>query len=145
MSNPVLTRGFGGDQPAAATAGADAALSAHDLRTTGSPVVAETMSVGGVSRATGIMLVVLLAGAFVGWNQVTATDPPQLPGFLWIPMLVGFGLAIAGVVKPGLAWLFGPCTPPRRDSCWGRSPGCTSSPGTGSSSRRSSPPSPPPS
>ncbi len=107
VSNPVLTRGFGGDQPAAATAGADAAMAAQDLRT-GSPIVAETMSVGGVTRATGIMLVVLLGGAFVGWNQVTATDPPQLPGFLWVPMLVGFGLAIAGVVKPELAWLFGP-------------------------------------
>ena len=108
VSNPVLRRGFGGDQPAAATAGADAAMSAHDLHATGSPVVVETMTVGGVTRATGIMLLVLLGGAFVGWNQVTATDPPQLPGFLWVAMLVGFGLAIAGVVKPELAWLFGP-------------------------------------
>jgi uncharacterized YccA/Bax inhibitor family protein len=108
MSNPVLGRAFGGDQPAVATAGVDTAMAAQGLPTTGSPVVVDTMTIGGVTRATGLMLVVLLAGAFVGWNQVTASDPPQLPGFILPAMLVGFGLAIAGTVRPQWARFVGP-------------------------------------
>jgi len=104
MSNPVLDRRFGGNQ--AATAGVDAM--AGQLPPVTSPVVADTMSVAGVSRATGIMLLVLLAGGFVGWNQVSATDPPTLPSFLLAAVLVGIGLAILGVVKPELARFVGP-------------------------------------
>ncbi len=106
MSNPVLERGFGGNQPAAATA--DAALASHDFDETGSPIVAETMSVGGVTRATGFMLLLLMAGAVVGWNQVTATDPPQFPTFLLPAIFIGFGLAMAGVIKPQWARFAGP-------------------------------------
>jgi len=105
MSNPVLERGFGGTQAAAT---ADAAAAGHDFQTTGSPIVAESMSVGGVSRATGFMLLVLLAGGLVGWNQVTATESPELPVFLLPAILVGFGLAIAGTVKPEWARFVGP-------------------------------------
>ena len=104
MSNPVLERAFGGAQQATVTA--DGSLAGHGA--TASPVVVETMSVGGVARATGIMLVVLLAGGAVGWGQVAAADPPQFPPYLLVPILVGFGLAIAGTVKPEWARFVGP-------------------------------------
>ena len=108
MSNPVLQRGFGGNQATAATAGADAAMAGRAVPTTPSPIVVEAMTLGGVVRATGLMLAVLLVTGFVGWNQVTVTDPPQLPGFLLVAVLVGVALAIAGTVKPELARFVGP-------------------------------------
>ncbi len=104
MSNPVLERRFGGNR--AATAGLDAM--AGQLPPVTTPVIGDTMSVGGVSRATGIMLALVLAGGFVGWNQVTATDPPSLPGMLLPAVLVGLGLAIAGILKPEWARFAGP-------------------------------------
>ncbi len=63
------------------------------------------MTVGGVARATGLLFVVLLATATFGWSQVkppTELSAGSTPGWLFIALLAGLGLAIATIVRP--AW-----------------------------------------
>lgn len=61
------------------------------------------MTVGGVARATAVLFVILLATAVVGWNSV---DPPtqvraaNAPGWLFLAVLGGLGVAIATCFKP---------------------------------------------
>jgi uncharacterized YccA/Bax inhibitor family protein len=74
-----------------------------------------TMSFGGTATAAGVMLVVLLAGGWFGWQQVsevaspTQSDPTRVvgqlnnAGWLWISLIVGFGLAIFTAFKPMMA------------------------------------------
>ncbi len=109
MSNPVLSRGFGGDQASAATASADVGIAGRDVPAIPySPVAADEMSIGGVARATGLLLLILLATGAYGWSQVVPTDPPQLPRFLLLAILLGAGIAIAGTIKPQLARIAAP-------------------------------------
>jgi uncharacterized YccA/Bax inhibitor family protein len=60
------------------------------------------MTVGGAVTATGVLLVLLVAAGFVGWNSVDVTDPlnPSIPGWVFIPMIASIGVAIATIVKP---------------------------------------------
>jgi uncharacterized YccA/Bax inhibitor family protein len=84
----------------------------------GSPAVARTMSVGGVSARTLVLLAVVVAGGAWGWSSATvpvATDLGQgyanttvtLPGGFWLASFAAFGLSIAVIAVPGRAALFG--------------------------------------
>lgn len=74
------------------------------------------MTVGGVASATGVLFVVLLATATVGWASVT---PPSTlsagaaPGWLWVAALGGLGLALVTIFRPrwarGTAPLYAAC------------------------------------
>ena len=92
--------------PGFSPAGAPAAP--HAERRTG------TMTIGGTCSATGLMLVVLVIGAFFGWNQVTETTVQTTrglantadldsPGLLIAGLLVALGLAFLTAFRPHLA------------------------------------------
>ena len=75
------------------------------------------MTAGGTFTATLVLFVLLLAGAWVGWQQVhvTATTATtvsgttqtvyniHIPSWIWIAMLGAFGLAMVTIFKPKLA------------------------------------------
>jgi uncharacterized YccA/Bax inhibitor family protein len=64
-----------------------------------------TMSVGGVATACGVLLAMLLVGATFGWTQVDPLPDGQgidFPGWMFLPALAAFGVAIATIFKP--AW-----------------------------------------
>jgi uncharacterized YccA/Bax inhibitor family protein len=70
------------------------------------PVRAGAMTIGGTVAATGVLLVLLLAGALVGWNLVkldAAGEVQTFPGWLFVPLLGALGLAFLTVFKPHLA------------------------------------------
>ena len=93
------------------------------------------MTVGGTVRATLLLWAIILASGVYGWSQVsqvavdretgevltgstesinaaiasgTAYSDVQFPGWVFIPMLVAFGLAILAMVKPKLAPVLSP-------------------------------------
>jgi uncharacterized YccA/Bax inhibitor family protein len=74
----------------------------------------DTMRLGGTLSAAAILLLVLLVGAFFGWQStevVTATNAAgetvvvssQMPAWIIVAAIVGFGLAILTIFKPKLA------------------------------------------
>jgi uncharacterized YccA/Bax inhibitor family protein len=68
------------------------------------PTAVPAMTNGGVTTATGVLLVLLVASAAFGWNSVEITSTEvQFPGWLLLPMLGGFGVAILTIFKPLLA------------------------------------------
>jgi uncharacterized YccA/Bax inhibitor family protein len=71
-----------------------------------------TFTVGGTATATGVLLVILLAAAAFGWNQV---DPVPVgatsvgfPAMAFVGIIVGFICAIVVSFKPMLAKFLGP-------------------------------------
>jgi uncharacterized YccA/Bax inhibitor family protein len=61
----------------------------------------ETMTVGGVISASAVLLALVLAAAWYGWNQVDVQpDEVVIPGWIFVPVLVGLGFAIFTIVKP---------------------------------------------
>jgi uncharacterized YccA/Bax inhibitor family protein len=73
------------------------------------PTSADTMTIGGTVSAAAVLLVILLAGAWVGWAQVDpSAEQIRLPGWLLPAVLVGLGIAILTVFKPKLARFTGP-------------------------------------
>ncbi len=73
------------------------------------------MRLGGVVSATGVLLCVLVASAFFGWQSVhftvdTATNTlnPSIPPLMIVGILVGFGLNIGLRFAPKLARYLGP-------------------------------------
>jgi uncharacterized YccA/Bax inhibitor family protein len=69
----------------------------------------ERMTVNGTVTATGVLLVLLVFSAVIGWNAVEADAfTVEFPGWLFIPMIVGFGAAIASCFKPLWARFLGP-------------------------------------
>jgi uncharacterized YccA/Bax inhibitor family protein len=80
------------------------------------------MTAGGTFTATLVLFVLLLAGAWVGWQQVhvTATTATtvsgttqtsyniNIPGWIWIAMFGALGLAFLTIFKPKLARLTAP-------------------------------------
>ena len=84
-------------------------------------VGAARMTIGGTMLATAVLFVLLLVTAAIGWSQVTQTETTQIvqgvpqttvqtnfPGWIWVPMLVGLGLAFVTVFKPKLARITAP-------------------------------------
>lgn len=127
MPNPVLSPNNwqtksneaapGWAAPQAAADGAsgtrisDGPISAWDA-----PAAPRLMTVGGTMLATGVLLVLILATGVIGWSQVSqtevqvmTTEGPQtqiqthFPGWVFIPMLVGLGIAFLTAFKPMLA------------------------------------------
>jgi uncharacterized YccA/Bax inhibitor family protein len=71
----------------------------HDLRVT------DRMTFGGTLSATAVCAAVLMAAAFVGWNAVEQ-DPfgnTSLPGWIFLPLIGGLGVAVLTIFKPHLA------------------------------------------
>ena len=69
------------------------------------------MTVSGTATATGVLLVLLLASAAVGWSMTTRRRPMVAVGFPMLAIggiLVGFGCAIVVRFKPTLAKVLGP-------------------------------------
>jgi uncharacterized YccA/Bax inhibitor family protein len=64
----------------------------------------DSMSVNGTVTATGVLLVLLMATAVVGWNAVDSNPfTVELPGWIFAPLLVAVGAAFATIFKPGWA------------------------------------------
>jgi uncharacterized YccA/Bax inhibitor family protein len=67
------------------------------------------MTNGGVTTATGVLLVLLVAGAVVGWNSTTINaEVVEIPGWTLLAILGALGLAILTIFKPLLARFTGP-------------------------------------
>ena len=68
-----------------------------------------TMTVGGAVSATAVLLVLLCAAGFVGWVSVDDQGlSVELPGWLFVSMLVGLGAMIATIFRPQWARVTGP-------------------------------------
>jgi uncharacterized YccA/Bax inhibitor family protein len=80
----------------------------------GRPV--ETMTLGGVATATGVLLALVMVAAYFGWTGVEQTtglaiengqtvevSTTRIPGWTWIAALVGFGIAMLTIFKPKFA------------------------------------------
>jgi len=63
------------------------------------------MTANGTFAKTFVLFLIVLAGAAFGWQQVevSPTDQIQIPGWIWISVLVGFGLAMVCIFKPTTA------------------------------------------
>lgn len=63
---------------------------------------ARAMTVSGTASATGVLMVLLLATATIGWFSVDTADPtrPSFPGLALVGVLVGFVAVIASYFKP---------------------------------------------
>lgn len=70
-------------------------------RTVTGPIVEDTMTIGGVGRATGMLFGVLFVAAIFGWGAVDSGGAdPTVPGWL-LPAIIGaLVVAIATVVRP---------------------------------------------
>ena len=71
----------------------------------------QVMTVGGTISATGVLMVVLLAAAVVGWQTGPENQGGQVSGFpalALVGILVGFACAIAIYFKPMWAKFLGP-------------------------------------
>ncbi|MGI8663191.1 MAG: Bax inhibitor-1/YccA family protein [Acidimicrobiales bacterium] len=71
------------------------------------PSTYETMTIGGVASATGVLLALLIASAAFGW---VATEPEtgSIPGLVIGALILSIGLAIATVLKPTWARVTAP-------------------------------------
>jgi len=69
----------------------------------------DEMTVGGTVSATAVLLVLLCAGAFVGWNSVeTRLGSVELPGWIFLTLFGALGLAIATIFRPQWARVTAP-------------------------------------
>jgi uncharacterized YccA/Bax inhibitor family protein len=75
---------------------------------------AETMTIAGVATATGVLLGLVMVAAFFGWQGVDQTgyvdrfsgdfvNTTRLPGWIFIAVLGGLGVAILTIFRPKLA------------------------------------------
>jgi len=70
----------------------------------------DTMTVNGAITATGVLMVLLIGSAVLGWNtvEVDAFGQVQIPGWLFIASLGSFGIAVLTAFKPDFARITGP-------------------------------------
>ena len=101
----------------------------------------QTMTVGGTATATGVLLVLVLVTATVGWMMTSVGDSKALPLALGA-MIFGFVLAIVLRFKPTLAKVLAPSTRSRKVSSSASSRGSTTLSTRASSCRPSAPRSP---
>jgi uncharacterized YccA/Bax inhibitor family protein len=66
------------------------------------PILPGAMTASGTFAKTGVLFVILLAAGAFGWSQVTATPAGEIkiPGWTWIALFVGLGLAFACIFMP---------------------------------------------
>jgi uncharacterized YccA/Bax inhibitor family protein len=119
MANPLLSDKAFKDAAAAGWAAPDSSMRSTQMGpitdgpTTPWPaptVSRDTMTVNGTVSATGVLMVLLLAAAAVGW-QSTSSAESEVNGFPMLALggvLVGFGCAIAVHFKPMWAKVLGP-------------------------------------
>ena len=62
----------------------------------------EVMTANGTFAKTFVLFLVVLAGGVFGWQQteVSPLNEIRIPGWVWLCVLVGFGLALACIFKP---------------------------------------------
>lgn len=137
MPNPVLSperwkpaAPSGGGEAGWAAPTATAGAGGFDVgvaRPVGQPpsyTAERRMTVAGTFTATAVLILCILITGSIGWSQVSQTtvvvgelipgQEPQTqivtnyPGWVFLPMLVGFGLAIFTVFKPNWARLTAP-------------------------------------
>jgi uncharacterized YccA/Bax inhibitor family protein len=121
VSNPFLNDKAmkqAADANAASLATADAGWAAPDLSTRATPIddgpistwKSGTMTVGGTITATGVLMVILLAAATVGWISVGDIAPGEsrLPMLAIAGIVVGLVCAVVVAFKPNLAKILGP-------------------------------------
>jgi uncharacterized YccA/Bax inhibitor family protein len=67
-----------------------------------SPLRTGVMTMGGAMSATGVLFVVLLATAVIGWNSVETTPEgaTNFPGWLLLPLFGAMGVAFLTIFKP---------------------------------------------
>lgn len=107
MANPIMS-----DKAVAAAAQASrAGWAAPDPATRSTPITdgpvspwttGRAMTVGGTASAAGVLLVLVLASAFVGWMRTTTslTTEAQFPTLAIVGVFVGLGCAILLRFKP---------------------------------------------
>lgn len=82
----------------------------------GGPVATDrkVMTMGGTASATAVLLLLLVVAGWFGWQAVTVTELAPLPngdpnsavdvpGWFFLAMIAGLGIAILTIVKPTLA------------------------------------------
>jgi uncharacterized YccA/Bax inhibitor family protein len=116
MSNPILNEKAAAEAARSGWAAPDAALrSTHIPPINDGPVsswqsASDVMTVRGTATATGVLMVLLLTTATIGWMAVPTIDG-EVTGFPALAigsMLVGFVCAIVVSFKPALAKVLGP-------------------------------------
>lgn len=67
--------------------------------------LSERMTFSGTFTATAVCLAVLVTAAVFGWSQVDQVEgvSPDLPGWLFLPLIGGLGVAVLTIFKPPLA------------------------------------------
>jgi uncharacterized YccA/Bax inhibitor family protein len=64
----------------------------------------DTMRVGGVVSASAVLLVLLVGAGYFGWQATTATpERIEFPGWFWLALFGGLGVAFLTIFKPKLA------------------------------------------
>jgi uncharacterized YccA/Bax inhibitor family protein len=110
-SNPALNEKVfeqartGAAGSSAAEAGWAAAQDAYQAPAYRGPVVGDdTMTVNGVAWASGALIVLVMAAGVFGWaSSDSSPDRVAIPGWAWIAVIGGLGVAILTIVKPNLA------------------------------------------
>jgi uncharacterized YccA/Bax inhibitor family protein len=97
MANPVLEKEFG--KAGTASASADMALQTGTIPTT---TDGKRMTVGSVLGATGVLLLLVGAGALWGWANAVLVQR-----WYWLFLLALLGLVFLTVARPALAILTG--------------------------------------
>lgn len=117
MANPVLndkafTQQVTADDSRAGWAAPDAAATVWNAPVTDGPITpyrTGVMTIGGTVSATAVLFALLLVTAAWGWVATKSTeDVVRFPGWILVPVLVGFGIAILTVFKPHLARITAP-------------------------------------
>ncbi len=118
MANPILNEKAAADAAKAGWGAPDPAT--RNTPIPGTPITdgpispwrpGPAMTVKGTASATGVLLVILLATATVGWMQTETALPGQntnIPMLAIAGILVGFGCAIALRFKPQMARVLAP-------------------------------------
>ncbi|MFN8019388.1 MAG: Bax inhibitor-1/YccA family protein [Acidimicrobiales bacterium] len=119
MSNPALNDGAF-QRAAAADQGTFEPGWAAPQAASQAPVATatDTMRLGGTITASAVLLLFLVLGGWFGWQQVTVVSEKladgsvsssyDMPSWLWIAWIGGFGIAVVTILKPPLARFTGP-------------------------------------
>jgi uncharacterized YccA/Bax inhibitor family protein len=69
----------------------------------------DAMTLNGVVWSSATLIVLVLAAAVFGWNSVTTVgDSVELPGWVFLALIGGLGVAMLTIFKPPLARFTGP-------------------------------------